>query len=181
MPPEIGSTVPATIMQGDTLRWRFTSRDATPQTATLAVRVSSPTQTVEVPGTPDADGWLVTVSAEQTKRLGAGLLRYLVRATYTGGIVQTLASGSINALRVSELGAGGDTLTFNARRVKLLEAQYEKLAGDSLAEYSVGERTAKRRDLKQVREELAMARAALQMEQTGGKLVGTAVWFGNGE
>jgi hypothetical protein len=117
MPPEIGSTAPATIMQGDTLRWRFTSRDATPATATLVVRVSSPTQTVEVPGTPDADGWLVTVSAEQMKRLGAGLLRYLVRATYAGGIVQTLASGTITAVGVTDLGTGASTASHAARMV----------------------------------------------------------------
>lgn len=179
MPPEIPSIAPATIMQGDTLRWRFTSRDATPATATLAVRVSSPVQTVEVTGTPDADGWLITVSAEQTKRLGAGLLKYLVRATFTGDLVQTLSAGTITAVRVSDLGSGG-AQTFNARRVALLEAQYEKLASDNLDEYSVGERTAKRRSLKEVGMELAKARAALEMETTGGRLVSTAVHFGNG-
>jgi hypothetical protein len=176
MPPEIGSTAPATIMQGDTLRWRFASRDATPATATLVVRVSSPTQTVEVTGTPDADGWLVTVSAEQTKRLGAGLLKYLVRATYAGGIVSTLSAGTITSVRVADLGSGG-TQTFNARRVALLEAQYEKLASDSLDEYSIGERTAKRRSLKEVGQQLALARSALEMETTGGRLPATAVRF----
>ena len=170
MPPEISSTAPATIMQGDTLRWRFTSRDATPTTATLAVRVSSASQTVEVTGTPDADGWLVTVSAEQTKRLGAGLLKWMARATFAGDIVQTLDAGTITAVAVSELGTGAATMSHAARMVALLEAQYEKLAADSLEEYSVGERTAKRRKLEDVERALKSARRRLEMEQNGGRL-----------
>jgi hypothetical protein len=74
------------------------------------------------------------------------------------------------------LGSGG-TQTFNARRVALLEAQYEKLASDSLDEYSIGERTAKRRSLKEVGQQLALARSALEMETTGGRLPATAVRF----
>jgi hypothetical protein len=170
MPPEIPSTAPATIMQGDTLRWRVTSVDATPATATIAVRVASSAHSVEVSGIADGDGWLVTVAAEQTRRLGAGLLKYLVRATYAGGIVQTLTAGSITAVGVSELGTGAATMSHAARMVALLEAQLEKLAADSLAEYSIGERTAKRRAMAEVETSLSKARRALAMEQNGGRL-----------
>jgi hypothetical protein len=168
MPPEIGSTAPATIMQGDTLRWRFASRDATPITATLAVRVSSPTQTVEVTGTPDADGWLVTVSAEQTKRLGAGLLKYLVRATYAGGIVQTLDAGTITAVGVTDLGTGASTASHAARMVAKYEALLEQV--DNLSEYSVGERTAKRHGPEVLEKSLRYWKRELAKEQNGGRL-----------
>lgn len=170
MPPEVGAAPPASIMQGDTLRWRFTSRDATPATASLAVRVSSPAATVEVAGVSDGDGWLVTLSADQTRRLGAGVLKWLARATYSGGIVQTLDAGTLTAVALPELGTGASTLSHAARMVALLEAQLEKLAADALEQYSIGERSATRRKMAEVEASLARARRALAMEQAGGRL-----------
>jgi hypothetical protein len=170
MPPEIRSTAPATIMQGDTLQWRFTSRDATPETATLRVRVASAAHSVEVSGIADGDGWLVTVAAEQTRRLGAGLLKWIARATYPGDIVQTLDAGTITADGLPDLGSGAGTQSHAARMVALLEARLEELASTDLESYSIGERTATMRKMADVERSLAQARRRLLMEQNGGRL-----------
>jgi hypothetical protein len=170
MPLEVRSTPPASIIQGDTLTWRLTSRDASPSEASLRVRVSSASHTLEVTGTTDGDGWLIAVTPEQTTRLGCGLLKWLARAVYTSGAVQTIDAGTITAVPLTALGTGASTESHAARLVALLEAQLERLAADSLAEYSLGERTAKRRALAEVEASLAKARRQLAMEQNGGRL-----------
>ena len=170
MPLEIASNPPASIIQGDTLQWRLTSRDASPSDAGLRVRISSAFHTLEVIGVAESDGWLVTVTADQTKRLGDGLLRWMARATFAAGVVRTIDAGMLTAVALAELGTGSSTQSHAARMVALLEAQLEKLASDSLDQYSVGERSATRRKMAEVDAALNAARRRLAMEQHGGRL-----------
>ena len=178
MPLQVGSTPPASIMQGDTLSWRAAYADAQPSEVTaLRVRVSSSTHTVEVTAVADGPDWLITVPAADTQRLGAGLLKWLARATYTSGAVQTVAAGQLTAVSVSALGTGANTASHAARMVALLEAQLEKLAADSLEQYSVGERSATRRKMEEVERSLTKARRHLAMEQNGGRLPSVVMRF----
>jgi hypothetical protein len=164
------ATPPASIMQGDTLTWRLVSSDASPADATLSVRVSSPSGTIDVLGVADGTAWIVTVTDEQTQRLGAGLLRYMARATYGSGQVLTIAAGTLTSVAVSALGTGSGTASHAARMVALLEAQRERLAADSLDAYTIGDRQATRRKLAEVESSLRAARRELSREQNGGRL-----------
>ncbi len=170
MPLTIGSAPPATTMQGDTVTWRFASSDATPADATLRVRIAATATTVEVDGVVDGDGWLVTIPAADSKRLGSGLLRWIARATYTSGAVQTVGGGQFTAASLPELGTGASTSSHAARMVALLEAQLERLAGNVIEQHSVGERSATRRKIAEVEASLSKARNRLAMEQNGGRL-----------
>jgi hypothetical protein len=177
MPPAIASAPPALVMQGDTLVWRFSSSDATPADATLSVRFVSPGVTVGVPGVADGAAWLVTATAAQTQLFGAGPLKWMARATYLSGQVTTLAAGTISVLGVAPLGEGSATQSHAARMVSLLEVQREKLAADVLDEYSVGDRTAKRRKLAEVEASLRAARRELSREENGGRLPSVRIVF----
>jgi hypothetical protein len=104
--------------------------------------------------------------------LGAGVVQWVARAIYTvGGAVQTIASGTTTAIALQAIGGGTGTSTHAGRMVAALEAQLEKIASDPLTEYSIGERTAKRRSMtEELLPALADARRRLLMEQNGGRL-----------
>ena len=167
----VGAVPPASYVQGDTVTWRLSSSSVTSAEATLKVRFSSPIHTAEVTATADGDGWIVALTPEQSEGLGAGVVKWSARAIYTvGGAVQTIAAGSITAVPLLPIGGGSGTQSHAGRMVALLEGQLEKLAADALEQYSIGERSATRRKMAEVRAELANAKRALAMEQNGGRL-----------
>lgn len=168
MPLPVLDSAPADVLQGDSLQYRVSSSDATPQEgATLAVRFMSPTTTLEVTGTASGSGWLVSLTPKQTRELGPGALTWVARATYVGGAVQKVASGQLTVLPLTAI--GGTTISHAATMVARLEAQLEQLAADSLSEYSIGDRTAKRRAMAEVQKQLTTARAKLAAERNGGR------------
>ena len=170
MPLTVGTSAPATLLQGDTLTWIQSTPDATPQEgATLAVRFMSPTTTMQVEAVASGRDWLITLPADKTKQLGPGNVQWTARATYSGGIVQMVAGGSFTVTPLTELGSA--FVSHAARVVSALEAQYEQLAAEAAAEFSVGERTMKLNKMAEVRAELAAARARLAAERNGGRNV----------
>jgi hypothetical protein len=181
MPLPVASVAPLAILQGDTLTWVVSSADASPASGdTLSLRVSSVRTTTEVAGVANAGGrdWTVLVSADQTRALGSGILKWMTRVTYAAGQVQVLGSGLITAAMLPELGAGAGAVSGAERTLALWLARAEQQAGDLLLKYTVGDRTAERYTPKQVQEAIAFWRGAVARERNGGRLASAAVRFG---
>lgn len=160
------TTAPAAILRGDTITWtvprsRWTGDGAPVVSATLYGRDRTITATVA----EESGLWRVTVPASVAATMEAGGYSFVVRGT-AGAVVATLETGTITVSPIPAAGAvSGES--WAAATLRSLRETYARLAADPLESYSVGDRDAKRRQLADLRKEIAALAAQVRRERTG--------------
>jgi hypothetical protein len=158
-------TVPTSATQGDSLAWRVVDDRAVPGSGwTVRVRLATVATSIDHEGTPDGRAWLITVGADDTRRLAAGEVQWYAIATHADGSAITLQRGSLWLDRLPLLGEAFDP---GWRRRRIAQLQEQLLRLDHLESYSNGDRQAKRLSSAALLSELREHERALLLEEGG--------------
>ncbi len=126
-------------------------------------------------GTPDGDGYTLTLTGEDTATWLPGLYRYSERLV-KAGVVHEVGAGSIAI--TENLGVAGDGRSHNQKAVEMLQAHIEGRLVDGIHNYSVGGRVVSKLSLPDAMAMLDKYKVKLLMERTGGNLGAVLFTFG---
>lgn len=146
MAPTIPKVVPSQIRAGDTVRFTRNYSDY-PVADGWALRFSVAGEgKLGVDATTSGSDFLVTLTATQTKELGAGSYRWALTATLSGARY-TVEEGVLSVLADVENASAGTLRTHDEQVLALLEAEILARAGSDHTEYTVDGRSLKREDI----------------------------------
>lgn len=146
MAPTIPTSAPAVLTAGETLEW-YQSAPDTPASDgwTLTVYVVGPTEATAT-GVADGDRWQVTFAASVTTDWPAGTYRIVARASKAGA-VHAVATSVLDVAADPADATGGSQQFHVERALAAVRARRLELLADNVVDYTVGQRSARRREL----------------------------------
>lgn len=126
-------------------------------------------------GTPDGDGYTLTLTGDDTATWLPGTYAYSERMV-KAGVVHEVGAGVITI--TENLGTAGDGRSHNQKAVEMLQAHIEGRLVDGINNYSIGGRVVSKMSLAEAVALLDKYKVKLLMERTGGNLGSVLFTFG---